>query len=124
MKTLTLHQIFDKAAVHLLTQKVKSFDIRGLCAYRGDNKTMCAAGVFIDDEYYTKSMEGKTVSNPLVEKALKNSGYPDTNSSLNLLLDLQNIHDDVYSCDWFDSLCFLAKENRLNTNALNSLQAA
>ena len=55
---MTAQEIFDKAAVGLLTQKAKSYLVNPdghesmVCAYRGANGKKCAAGFCIDDHTY------------------------------------------------------------------------
>ena len=63
---MTAQEIFDKAAVGLLTQKAKSYLVNpddgtesSTCAYRGANGKKCAAGFCIEDSLYTESMEKK-----------------------------------------------------------------
>jgi hypothetical protein len=50
-------EIFDRVAVHLLTQKVHSINGIGECCYRGNNNTRCAVGCLIDDEEYHPDMK-------------------------------------------------------------------
>ena len=58
---LTPQQVFDISKNHLLTQNEKSM-VQGesasagikICAYRGENSKMCAAGPFLKDEEASK----------------------------------------------------------------------
>lgn len=116
-----LQAIFDKAAKHLLKQGKRSESVGAgaACLYRGPNKTMCAAGVFISDENYSTSLENKTVRQDPVIEALKLSGFPNTAESFGLLRRLQNIHDIHTPSSWKINLKSLATKYNLNTDALN-----
>lgn len=61
------------------------------CAYRGDNETKCAVGMFIPDDLYSDTMEGYTL-----EALLRN--FPKVSEGLPLPMEdmqvLQKIHDE------------------------------
>lgn len=112
MSDSTNQVIFDKVAKHLLTQKVQCANSAGNCMYRGPNGLKCAVGALIPDEEYSPLMDDDkylyslnttenefavTVSsNPLVQKVLRNH-YEFTENTLDLLQELQNVHDCVDS---------------------------
>lgn len=95
----TKQDLFDFIVERLIVQGKKSLNTHPCevnCAYRGDNNTRCAAGMVIKDEYYLKSIEGKSVAQDevfeLVEKSLPNVELADTDLRI-ILQDLQDIHD-------------------------------
>ena len=113
---MTKQEIFDKVAVHLISQGCKSMlpDSPAVCAYRGPEGRTCAVGCLIPDEYYSKSMENRDVlhSTPVREAltaaevlppeerflAEFQDDYP--GSTLSLLRTLQRVHDDGFVSDW------------------------
>lgn len=59
---MTDQELFDKTVRHLHRQGHRSVDdVRGECAYRGDDGDMCAAGVHISDEHYRVELESQPV---------------------------------------------------------------
>jgi len=112
---MTAQEIFDKAAVGLLTQKEKS--INGLtCLYRGFNGKKCAAGFCIDDSEYKPEMERNNISSIIGKYKLQNLiGHID------LLICLQGIHDQVSVTDWKAELLYLAKTKGLSTEKIDNL---
>lgn len=98
---LTKQEIFDKVAKHLLKQKIRSINPRlGVCAYRSHfrgKKLMCAAGCLIRDSSYNKLMEYKNPLHVLVKNALYESGAV----HLELIVDLQKVHDNALSGDLY-----------------------
>ena len=57
--------MLDRVAWHLFTQRVRSQtlvnDGRTVCAYRGNNGTMCAMGIGIPNDVYTRDMEEQSI---------------------------------------------------------------
>ena len=119
---MELQEIFDKVSNHLLTQNRKSITaIHGKsedCAYRGNNGASCAIGCLIPDAAYHPDMEGKNINDDKVWGAI----YPVIGSSigrnrgckkLNLLSDLQVIHDEELPEEWTKALQNLANERGL-----------
>ena len=112
----TLQELFNKVSLHLLTQGQMSLNADGLCAYRGENGLMCAAGVLIPDEAYTPNMEtlrwSTLVDRHLIENKFRNE-----------INELQNIHDHGSRKDpgenaiqWKKELIEFAKEYNLTHN--------
>lgn len=98
--TLTPQQALNKIVRHLRKQGRKALAmsrVEGVvCAYRGfskvdDHTTMCAAGCLIPDEHYTPDME-----NVLVGLLPYFQGHP----ALNVIRDLQKIHDHYTVDNW------------------------
>lgn len=112
IETLTAQQVFDTAAIHLITQGVPSHEEgkRSECLYRGPNGTKCAVGAMITDEEYSPDMEGTSVFG----LRLPNRLVP----FKPILSDLQAIHDKHDPDEWKSRLHMLADEYGLNTEAL------
>jgi len=107
-------QLFKTVAEHLLNQQEQS-EKGGLCMYRGPYGNTCAVGCLISDEAYTTKLEGLAVGAKLVVKALNTSLNDSlTESDIDLLIDLQNIHDNFLVEDW---------EVRLDNLAHNMFEA-
>lgn len=118
-------ELFTKIATHLLQQNEKSRLADGICAYRGENGTMCAIGCIISDEHYTIKLEGTSVvdhegawkavkrSNPAIE----NLDLHDRHNVHVMLSNLQNIHDLQPIEDWRKHLLWIANENYLEMPA-------
>jgi hypothetical protein len=111
----TLQDIFDQAVDHLRTQN--SIAMEGdMCMYRTPDGKKCAAGAFISDEEYERSMEGKQIlaegfwaivlkKFPYVAGIPK--GYNSENeatdkvpTNLKLLRALQTVHDHFVVARW------------------------
>jgi len=100
---MTLQEIFDKAARHLMHMDGPSMDtINDTCAYRGEdhgefNGKMCAVGVFIKDEFYDEGFEGRQMNSTDVElhnAIAKSIGQEKlTQDQAELLAELQVAHD-------------------------------
>lgn len=103
-------EIFDKVAKHLLTQNKKAADEKGLCKYRFHD-LKCAAGCLIPDSDYDKKYENKTVYS---FSYFENAGY--SHEEINLIRDLQIIHDKYPVSSWKDHLFDIAKQNKLTIN--------
>ena len=120
MKKLSDEQkIFNKVSRHLLKQGKKSVEKsedEGLvCVYRGPEGEKCAVGCLINDEYYSKVLENKTVFDPKVQEVLEKSGVElnvvkdeygtqKGNPIFNMLSSLQNIHDSEKPSRWAQKL--------------------
>ena len=119
---MTAQEIFDKAAVGLLTQKAKSYLVNPdghesmVCAYRGANGKKCAAGFCIEDSLYTESMEKNTITGVIQQFGLKELAVHEV-----LLSTLQSIHDGVSIDNWKAELLHLAKTKGLSTEKIDNL---
>ena len=113
---MTNQQIFDKVAVHLLTQNLKSRETPwgGDCLYRDDRGHKCAVGVLIPNDVYTKDMEGMPVDQIAVRYQL---GFDSTNIAL--LGDLQFMHDDKEPHEWKAEMKIIAEENGVDGSILD-----
>ena len=105
--------VFDKAVKHLLTQKRRSKNKRGCCAYRSEGGGMCAVGCLISDKAYDPKIEGSIVRETIVLDALAESGVPTYEKMKALLTNLQCIHDQRPIDLWKTDLQNLAKQHNL-----------
>lgn len=127
---MTIQEIFDKVATHLLTQmKIStgriSHDLPVACKYRGDNGLMCAVGCLIPDELYDPVIEGLNSfalfgSVPKLKHAILSDDAHSAILQLNLIRDLQEIHDLREVPTWKDALVRLAKVHGLDAGVCKS----
>src|SRR5688500_18704220 len=113
---MTLQEIFDKVATHLLAQNQKAAD--GYCRYRHAERK-CAAGCLIADEDYSPTMEGRplfsmlgafeTVNVAALTAVEKTTGRLDTVAKKELLRRLQNVHDTCKPDEWREQLQEVAR---------------
>ena len=98
---MTLQQVFDKVAAHLIRQGEPAIDpVRGDCRYRlqrGRRCLKCAAGCLIPRRYYDPRMENKTIE--AVVNKFEVPDYLRDSDMLELVGRLQSVHDDL-SDDW------------------------
>lgn len=123
---LTLQEVFNKVYRHLLTQnRVARNSLAGICRYRSkphdDDSVvlMCAAGVLIDDEHYSESIEGYHVLNATAPRsALIKSGVDMNDPVMNALVaSLQDVHDAGDPSEWPDELYRVAGMFKLEVPA-------
>ncbi len=119
MKKYTMQEAFDKAATHLLTQRVVSrnyIDDGFFCCYRGPGGLKCAIGVLLEDsEVPTEVGTSPSVS------SLKSTGRLPaslTDLPVDFLQDLQGVHDSYDPSRWHDRLCGVARFWGLDTNVM------
>lgn len=117
---LTLQEIFNKCAEHLLTQRKRSIHHgTDKCMYRGQNGLKCAAGIFINDECYKPELEQQNVQSEDVLRALLNSDFPVHETCCLELLDrLQELHDRRVPAQWKTRLSLLAISFKLDSSIL------
>lgn len=116
---MKLQQIIDKSGNYLLKQGTQSVLEDGYtCAYRGQDGLMCAVGCLINEDAYNWSLEGTSILELSVQRALRHSGIEfDTDGQVMLLLTrLQDIHDTKEESDWAYLLGELADELGLKFN--------
>lgn len=120
---LNKQEVFNKVALHLLKQGVRSqsdYDDTGSfgCAYRGDNGTSCAVGCLIPDELYHPDMENSTASSVLAMFPKTQSLFTEDVKEGYFLTYLQRIHDGENFQFWFDHLWQFAEREQLSTAVL------
>lgn len=123
---MTLQQILDTVAPHLLRQNDKARGDLG-CVYRATDGKKCAVGVLIPDGAYTKAIEQCTVNAinldmpaaRALRKALIASDIDvDDNKTVDFLSRLQSTHDHYKPTEWLGRLVSLANEYGLDTAVL------
>lgn len=102
-----LQQIFDTVVNHLRKQGRKC-EIGGTCMYRGLDGQKCAAGILIPDSAYLSDMEGRRVEE-LVYFQFKYS-----KQELELIGELQKIHDKFHPASWEDGFRRIARNKGLD----------
>lgn len=102
----TEQQVFDQIANHLLTQKEKCFasEKNRICQYHSGN-LRCAAGCLISEEEYeiNSTMAGTSYfEGNQWDWLVEEHGVPSDHQ--NLIVELQNVHDDTEPQDWKEQL--------------------
>lgn len=119
---MILQNTFNTVSAHLLAQNARSladYNLTQGCAYRGENGLKCAIGALIKDEFYLPKLEGLMVAATQTTQAVlkslkleqqgtdlvaKDGETVDCLLFLELLHDLQLIHDNVDPCLWQEYL--------------------
>jgi len=110
---MTNQEVFDKVVAHLKAQGKQS--LKGdSCKYRGSMGMKCAVGCLIPDEEYSSELEGKTVRSPELVNlpSLRHL-------NLELLWDLQGVHDRCDPPNWETKLLKVAKRFKLKMESLD-----
>ena len=106
----TKQQMFNDILVHSRKQNRKAM-LGDTCVYRTDDGRKCFVGALILDEFYTPDCERWSLTSlrTVLSAALRKSGI-DTNDSgsIQLLRDLQCIHDYYDIDEWETQLCNFA----------------
>jgi len=119
---MTKQEIFDKIAVHLLTQNAVSVGPgdNQMCKYRTDDGLSCAIGCLIPDELYVKKLEGKEVgSSRIVREVLKKVGIFNEGR---FLVHFQQMHDYFTPTQWPDYLIEVGNNYKLNTDVVTNFK--
>ena len=120
----TDYDVFNYVKEHLLKQNEKSVDPWSLsCHYRSqkeDGKVlMCAVGCMVDDNYYSDEFENSSPSDARVkaaiEKSITNWAY-----NVDLLTELQHIHDEYEPDNWSLRLEYIESYFNENNEYINS----
>lgn len=109
---MSMQRIFDKSKNHLLKQNKQSVGKIGdriKCLYRGPDGLKCASGVFITDEDYNASLEGKSWAECKISQGL-------SEKKKRLISRLQSVHDNVRHSNWKFRLKEVAIEYKLAFN--------
>lgn len=118
-------QVFDIAARHLLTQKQRSATPRpgskDRCLYRAPDGCKCAVGALIPDDIYEPGMDDGDSGIALLHSRFPVIRELFANVSLNLLSDLQDIHDDTHPSQWAQSLRAHARLHNLSAAVVEEL---
>ena len=115
VETERKQQIFNIVVKHLRKQgkpALNTPDHLPRCLYRSPDGLKCAAGCLIPDDKYTPSLEGRL--NETHYKIIgENLGFTLTETEINLIRDLQNIHDNVAVHSWESGFKNIAIEFKL-----------
>ena len=124
----TKQETFDTVAKHLLTQNAKAngegFCGATTCMYRAPDGKQCAAGCLIPDDRYTPELErnsvmchsGDGVGRPFkVGELIIELGH-----DLQLVYELQRVHDYYQPEEWPNYLRGLARDFGLSTEVLDN----
>jgi hypothetical protein len=125
---MSIQEIFNKVASHLLQQNARSLNGKGICYYRGEEGLKCAVGILIPDCLYNENLEGVRVDSFSVLGCLLKAGvletiYPSNycdEKKIALLMLLQTIHDKSTVLDWKDELKLLAEQANLDSSILDN----
>lgn len=119
---LSRQQVFDKVRDHLLRQGKRSLGIytpvgrlepneKPYPMYHGPDGLACAIGCLMAKEHYDPSVEGHTImswhpsAGPTVRGVLLSSGVDARDFPMfELLMDLQDTHDEYEPEDWEEHL--------------------
>ena len=116
---MTNQEAFETMVRHLRKQGKRSTSARGIaCRYRGTKGMACAVGVLIPDKEYSPTFEGHGAE--FVAKKV-----PTLQSvSLDILLEMQMIHDNDAVKSWEDSFDSAAKRFSLTLPPLEEASHA
>ena len=109
---MTDQEAFDIVAHHLLTQRERS-ENHGMCAYRGRNGLKCAIGALIPDSDYHPGLEGRGACEVRWKLRVLQS------VNVDLLSDLQKLHDKKPPVEWTKGLRAIARDYRLDASVLD-----
>lgn len=123
LRTATLQEVFDYVTTFLLRQggKSTSYDARfsaNSCSYKGPNGLRCAVGCTVSDQCYDANRETQ------VENVPANEFYESVNlmapkSTLDLLEELQRIHDNSLIENWEAEFVEMTKSGQFDGLVFN-----
>ena len=109
-------EIYERVSAHLLNQRAVSEDENGSCRLRGANGRKCAIGSLVSDEFYRPDIEGIGISyyrHARDGKLLRVLYASNVNAYdpgiVDLLCELEQVHDDVSVDQWPHLLAALGK---------------
>jgi hypothetical protein len=109
---MTNQEAFTKVVLHLRKQGEKSQnEDKTLCLYRGPNGLMCAVGCLIPDEEYRPELESSVVD-IIYDKVDSLKGL-----NIDMLTEVQKVHDMDCVTVWEDKFRHIAKEFSLEVPA-------
>jgi len=115
---LSPKDIFKRVSAHLLAQLAVSEDDNGSCRLRGPEGRKCAIGSLVRDDVYEADLEGVGISyyrhahDGKLLRALYASNVNAYDASIiDLLIELEQIHDDAGVEEWPHLLEVLGKRH-------------
>lgn len=137
-QALTLQEIFDRVAQHLMQQGQKSLTLDGdRCAYRDPRGLRCAAGILIPDDLYHPDMEKcRVLTDDELDGCLRSgdmvyyneakricealrAGGVRGEEAFKMVRQLQVVHDHFRPIGWRETLFAIADRYQLSTAVLN-----
>ena len=121
---VTAQQVLDTVVQHLLTQNAKALNDEGYCQFHTDSGRKCAVGCLIPDDRYTPDIENACIivhgeresANVVALHELLDELGLGESGTLQLLRDLQDVHDDEQVSQWKMELRHVAKNHNLKYN--------
>lgn len=108
---LTLLEIFLKSSKGMFKQMFQSVGPIGTCAYNGPNGSHCGVGFLILPEHYSPEIEDSAPTGKAGD-ALRKSGVDvDDTKTMDVLLEIQSIHDNHLPDTWRNYMMILAQDN-------------
>ena len=106
---MTAQQVFDRVATHLFTQgRRATLGLAGGCRYRTPDGLKCAVGCMIPDALYLPEMDKNAKDSNLglsAEELIEEfSEMEPLRPHMDLLMDLQSVHDGYPSWDNAESV--------------------
>lgn len=120
---MNAQEIYDKVAVHLLTQNAKSMTGelsafgKPLCAYRSPEGLSCAAGCLLTDEE-AKGLDNNRGTAWTAVKLWSTVDVSRYDEHTDLIQELQTVHDHTEVDQWGIELAKLAEKHNLSTAVL------
>ena len=113
--TPTAQDVFDTAALGMLTQGAKSIATDGYqCVYRGENGRKCGAGFVLTDEEAAKADANE------VDAGIHAVCPPRLKKHVDLLSDIQSCHDGYGVREWPRRLRVIASKYQLSQSVVES----
>ncbi|KAA1011325.1 hypothetical protein FVF58_15390 [Paraburkholderia panacisoli] len=110
--------IFERVRCHMLAQQAVSEDETGSCCLRGYQGRKCAIGCLIREEYYHPALEQLGISyfqnypdSPLLQALAASGVNVRSRPLIDLLIELEDIHDGCAVSDWPSRLERLGREH-------------
>lgn len=121
LKDATGQEVFDQVAAHLMKQMKKSSN-GNVCVYHSKDGLKCAAGCLIGDDEYDPRFEGHRWDSLALGYALdffeKFVAVDVPKFHMDLICELQRLHDDFVVEEWKQQLHDLANKFNLSFNPI------
>ena len=114
--TPTAQDVFNTAALGMLTQGAKSISLDGRqCVYRGPDGRKCGAGFLLTDEEATKADTENCEDASICVVC-----PPRLKQHVDLLSDIQSCHDGYCVGEWPSRLRVIASKHQLSHGVVDS----
>ncbi|SAL02845.1 hypothetical protein AWB80_08451 [Caballeronia pedi] len=115
---LSPKEIYERVSEHLLTQRAVSEDDNGSCRLRSPEGRKCAIGSLVNDDLYEPELEGIGISyyrhaqdGKLLQALFASNVNAYDPNIIDLLIELEEIHDYADIDEWPELLAALAKRH-------------